>query len=38
MMARKFKCGICEAQQGPKLQKVSKVRRTYEFNVGVRCN
>ena len=38
MMAKRFKCGICEAQQGPKLQKVSKVRRTYEFNVGVCCD
>ena len=38
MIAKRFKCSICEAQQGPKLQKVSKVRRTYEFNVGVCCD
>ena len=38
LVAKRFKCGICEAQQGPKLQKVSKVRRTYEFNVGVCCD
>ncbi len=33
--ARRMKCSVCEAQQGLKSVKVSKVRRTYEFNVGV---
>ena len=38
MVARKYKCSVCEAQGGPKSQKVSKMRRTYEFNVGVVCD
>ena len=37
-IARKYKCSVCEAQAGPKLQKVSKIRKTYEFNVGVVCD
>ena len=37
-VARKYKCSVCEAQSGPKLQKVSKMRKTYEFNVGVVCD
>ena len=36
--AKRYKCSICEAQQGAKVQKVSKVRKTYEFNVGVCCD
>ena len=36
--AKRYKCSICEAQQGSKVQKVSKVRKTYEFNVGVCCD
>lgn len=38
MIARKHKCSVCEAQAGPKLQKVSKMRKTYEFNVGIVCD
>ena len=38
MVARKHKCSTCEAQQGLKATKVSKVRKTYEFNVGVCCD
>ena len=38
MVARKHKCSVCEAQAGPKSQKVSKMRKTYEFNVGVVCD
>ena len=36
--ARRYKCSICEAQHGAKVQKVSKVKKTYDFNVGVCCD
>lgn len=38
MIARKHKCSVCQAQAGPKLQKVSKMRKTYEFNLGIVCD
>ena len=38
MVAGKHKCSTCEAQQRLKATKVSKVRETYEFNVGVCCD
>ena len=36
--AKRDRCSICEAQQGAKSQKVSKVEKTYDFNVGVCCD
>ena len=36
--AREYKCPICESHQGLKAPKVSKVRRTFEFNSGVCCD
>lgn len=36
--AKEYKCPICESHQGLKAPKVSKVRRTYEFNAGVCCD
>ena len=34
-LVREFRCGVCEARQGLKSQKVSKVKATYDFNQGV---
>ena len=36
--AREYKCPVCEGHQGLKAPKVSKVRRTFEFNAGVCCD
>ena len=37
-VAKGLKCQTCEQNKSPTLQKVAKVRRTYDFNVGVACD
>jgi hypothetical protein len=37
-IAKGLKCQVCEQNKTPTLQKVAKVRRTFDFNVGVACD